>query len=311
MLYRLPLDGDRPSAIGVAGAPVDQFSFREDKADRVLNVVVRAESGGDRMWRKEVSDGTVALARIPLSEFGNGSRALGLGRYRELPSPNEDGDFTNRFVGDWLLYGSGEGWGPRSSGGSGLVAAPVRGGDARYFDLPHPVDRIEIMGPDAVVVGSTDEAMMFSTVELPAAGARLGDRYVLPDAAEAETRSHAFFYRPDPPDGTSGVLGLPVSRAGNPAYQQLFYNASSMFFLRREARRFSPLGELKPATDGFADDACVASCTDWYGNARPIFLRGRVFGLRGYELVEGRIEDGRIREVGRVDFAPPPSRRKE
>jgi hypothetical protein len=304
MVYRLPLDGGRPSAVGVTGLPVDQFSFREDARDRILNVVVRAESGGDRMWRKEVSDGAVALLRIPLADFGNGSKAVPFSRYRDLPSPDEVGDFTNRFVGDYLLYGAGSGWGPRGKGGSAVVAARVRGGEPSLFDLPHPVDRIEIMGPDAVIVGSTDRAMTFSTLELPAAGPKLGARYVLPDAAEAETRSHAFFYRPDPPSGVDGILGLPVARAGNPAYHQLFYNASSMFFLRRQNRQFDPLGELKPATAGFVDDACRASCVDWYGNARPIFLRGRVYALLGYELVEGRVEDGAIREVGRVDFAP-------
>ncbi|MDB5468944.1 MAG: putative lipoprotein [Caulobacter sp.] len=309
MVYRLPLDGSRPSAIGVAGEPADQFSFQEDARSRMLNVVVLAESGGDRMWRKTAADGAVALLRIPLAEFGDGSRALPFSRYRDLPAPTEGaGDFTNRFVGDQLLYGSGSGWGDRGPGEGRVVAVPVRGGDIRQFDMPHPVDRIEVMGPDAVIVGSTDRAMTFSTVELPSTGAKLGDRYILPDAAEAETRSHAFFYRPDPPDGTNGVLGLPVSRAGNPAYNQLFQTASSMFFLRRQARKFDPLGELKPAAEGFADDACVASCVDWYGNARPIFLRGRVYALLGYELVEGRIEEGKIHEVGRVNFAPSPNR---
>jgi hypothetical protein len=43
---------------------------------------------------------------------------------------------------------------------------------------------------------------------------------------------------------------------------------------------------------------------DWYGNARPLFLRGRVFALLGYELVEGTLDDGRLRELRRVTFAP-------
>jgi hypothetical protein len=48
---------------------------------------------------------------------------------------------------------------------------------------------------------------------------------------------------------------------------------------------------------------------DWYGNARPIFLRGRVLALMGYEIVEGAMEGGRIRERRRVSFAPrvPPA----
>ena len=51
------------------------------------------------------------------------------------------------------------------------------------------------------------------------------------------------------------------------------------------------------------DDACVASCVDWYGNARPIFIGNRVFALMGYELVEGRLASGAIHEVERVNFA--------
>jgi len=43
---------------------------------------------------------------------------------------------------------------------------------------------------------------------------------------------------------------------------------------------------------------------DWYGNARPLFLRGRIFGLLGYEIVEGRFAGDRLDEGGRVSFAP-------
>jgi len=52
------------------------------------------------------------------------------------------------------------------------------------------------------------------------------------------------------------------------------------------------------------DDGCIASCVDWYGNARPIFLGGRVFALMGYELVEGRMDGGEIETVRRVNFIP-------
>ena len=103
------------------------------------------------------------------------------------------------------------------------------------------------------------------------------------------------------------MLGLPVQRALDAAGRyDLFSSSADMLFLRREERRLSPLGALPSRSDQAVDDACVASCADWYGNARPIFLRGRVFALLGYELVEGRVEGGAIREVGRVDFAPAP-----
>jgi hypothetical protein len=54
-------------------------------------------------------------------------------------------------------------------------------------------------------------------------------------------------------------------------------------------------------------DGCVASCTDWYGNIRPIFWRDRVFALMGYELQEGDLAAGSVRTRRRVDLLTPPA----
>jgi hypothetical protein len=43
---------------------------------------------------------------------------------------------------------------------------------------------------------------------------------------------------------------------------------------------------------------------DWYGNARPLFVGARVFALLGYEIVEGRVIDGRLAETRRFSYAP-------
>ena len=53
----------------------------------------------------------------------------------------------------------------------------------------------------------------------------------------------------------------------------------------------------------FLFDFLVASCVDWYGNARPLFVRDRIIALLGYELVEGSSKGDRIAEVHRVSFA--------
>ena len=73
-------------------------------------------------------------------------------------------------------------------------------------------------------------------------------------------------------------------------------------FLGVEGLRFRDLGALRSGTASAVDDHCVASCADWYGNARPIFWRNRVFALLGYELVEGSLAGGRVRESRRADF---------
>ena len=47
------------------------------------------------------------------------------------------------------------------------------------------------------------------------------------------------------------------------------------------------------------------SCIDWYGNARPFFLGGRVFGLIATELVEADLTGGKVTERRRVDLTAP------
>ena len=45
----------------------------------------------------------------------------------------------------------------------------------------------------------------------------------------------------------------------------------------------APLGAI--ASSGVTG-TCEVSCVDWYGNTRPIFLKGRVFALMGSEIRE-------------------------
>jgi hypothetical protein len=137
-----------------------------------------------------------------------------------------------------------------------------------------------------------------------------GNSFTMPNASQGESRSHGFFYRADSADGSDGILGLPIAREVPPGFHRLFGSAASMLFLRREQRTFQMAGELESRFNTAIEDNCVASCTDWYGNARPIFAGNRVFALLGYELVEGRMGRGAIREIGRVNYAPPPERRR-
>src|SRR5574341_875432 len=97
MVYRMPLDGSGPSALGVSGSPVDQFSFLESE-DKHLNVLVRSSGSGDGMWSAERSAGDVALLRVPLSAFNDGSDNASSWDYHGLPKPGGY-TFQNRFVG--------------------------------------------------------------------------------------------------------------------------------------------------------------------------------------------------------------------
>jgi hypothetical protein len=300
-LYRLPFDGRvRPQAVGVRGAPLDQFSFGPDEKRSALNVLVQADGDGDAMWRPEVSENDLALVRIPMSSFGTGAREVPLGRYQSLPKP-VGYSIQNRHVGDYLLYGG--------DGGQRATVVALADGRVTQVPLPHDVSRLDAMGADAVVVGEAKRGLGFSTVALGPA-VRRTDTFLLASAREGETRSHAFFFRPDTPDGRSGLLGLPIARARSEGTRFLG-NSAAMQFLARADGRLADAGELEArgVASADTDDNCVASCVDWYGNARPIFWRGRVFALMGYELVEGRERGARIREMARIDFAPSGRRR--
>ena len=85
------------------------------------------------------------------------------------------------------------------------------------------------------------------------------------------------------------MVGLPVIRAGQGGYRQLWDEPAGMLYLRNNSLNLAPVGSLATRPGIGKDDGCRASSTDWYGNARPIFLRNHVFALMGYELVEGRL----------------------
>lgn len=301
IIFRMPLDGSGPSALRASGSPVDQFSFLQSE-DHHLNVLVQSHAKGDGMWRAEVAEGDAALLRIPITSFSDGSEAVPATGYRVLPKPHGYG-FQNRFVGRYLIYGTGSGWGYPTQNVDkwNLFLVDWRRGDSHQLKLAHGVDRIEQLGTDAVVVGTDGKDLHFTAVRL-ANWPELVSRYTRKQASQGELRSHGFFYKPSGED--SGILGLPISRPGRPAYRHLIDNSAAILFLRNDALQFREVGELESQPENAVNDRCRASCVDWYGNARPLFLRGRVFALLGYEIVEGSLDDGRINELRRVNYAP-------
>lgn len=316
-VYRLPLNGGRVGALRTWGAPVDQFSFKES-SDGHLNVLLRAEGKGDAMWSPEFSTGDVGMMRVPVAAFDRGVSTVRDSAFVDLPDPSGGNyyAFQNRFVGDYLLYGMGSGWGGAAQDSRGTVFAHAfaSGRDgAQQVSLAHGVDRIEAMGRDAVVVGTDGRNLHFSAIELGARPNR-GGAYVQRNASQGELRSHGFFYKPSGRD--EGTLGLPIQRGSAPGYAHLTHGSAEILFLDVDDLNFRELGALASDPRASQEDKCTVSCVDWYGNARPIFYKGRVFALLGYELVEGKINRGSIKELRRAnmlnlvtrrrDDAPPP-----
>lgn len=316
-LYRIPLDGGRPQAAAVRGMPIDQFSFREDPDAALINVMVVSDGEGEGMWGAEQARGGAALLRLPLARFGDGETEPREDDYRALPALAGGWGAQNRFVGDHLLYSdvlrkdysAGDEAAPEEEGR--ITVVPLDGGPLVRFTVPGAVGRIEQTGPDALAVSSAEDAF-FTSIDLQTPRPTISDQFVMVGSAETESRSHAFYYRPDQSsvDGSRGVLGLPVTRPGPPGRPLAPGRRNTLetiAYLRRDgAGRLRDLGWLEAGPVQRIDDGCVASCVDWYGDARPIFLGDRIFALLGYEVVEGREQGGRIRELRRIDVTPPP-----
>lgn len=301
LLFRMPLDGSSPTALRVSGGPIDQFSFLQSD-DEFLNVVVRADGRGDGMWWSGKSEGDVFLMRVSLGRFSDGSEEVPSTNYWQLPKP-QGNNFQNRFVHNYLLYGTGGGNPYNTASRENRVyLVDWRRGATQRILLPHAVERLEQMGADAVVVGSDGKDLHFTAIRL-GPEAEIVARYLRKQASQGELRSHGFFYKPDGND--SGTLGLPISMPMSAEYLNHHLKSSAaILFLRNEARQFREVGELEAQSEKAVDDKCKASCVDWYGNARPIFLRNRVFALLGYELVEGKVDNGRLTELRRINYAP-------
>ena len=285
-VFRMPLDGCAPSMLRAWGSPIDQVGFLQK--DGWLNVLVAREGDGDRMWRSGTATGDVALMRVPLSAFGGLDAQATRAQFRVLPGVRGY-QWQQRFIGDWLVYGDGAAEGrPVMHALRYASPAPVQ-----TLALPHSLERIEALGVDGLLVGNGGSDLVFTGLRLRGTRASLADAYRQPAARQGDSRTHGFFYRAG--DADTGLLGLPIVDGDN---------AASVLYLRNRALSLSPLGVLQARHEASIDDRCRASCVDWYGNARPIFLGDRVFALMGYELVEGRVERGVIRERRRVDFAP-------
>ena len=216
-------------------------------------------------------------------------------------------NLQNRYVGSFLLYGSGATWGAPECAGRATRCNALRWADSdtvQSISLPHGVDRIEALGRNAVVVGTAGKDLHFSSraprprgrdpAPLHAARRRAG-RDAQPRLL-LQARSRRRRASSDCPWSAAGARARSNCARARPRSRSCATtrSCSRSWATSRRARR----GERG------LDDGCNASCVDWYGNARPLFLRNRVFALLGYEIVEGRLDRNGVTELRRVSFAP-------
>ncbi len=314
-LVKLPIDGAMPSVLSVRGEPQNQFSMDMDAGS------FRAALDWNSAVCEPPYDAPASLVyfETPLSALGSMLGETAQGRYVPLPTPGTS-NYEARFTETHLVYGARSGWGswapdaeeaPRDNGRAVIVpladpAWPVT------VSVPHEVIRAERAGPYMALTGYRDAAgLSVSLIDLRLSEPRLASTFVMANRFESENRSHAFNSKIDP-DGT-GLIGLPTVPRSEESDRWWWWSSSSdLSYLQTDASgKLSAAGDLMatrrdPNEESPTGYECEVSCVDWYGNARPIFTGGRVLALVNSELVEGRLENGMIREIRRIDLTAKP-----
>ena len=316
LLYRVPVDGGAPGLIGARGAPPDQFGLQASGGRFHALLKDRPRNCGN----EPDPEARLAYLDFPLSRFGPTVADLEPERYTRLPGVKSH-YIADRFTDSYLVYGS---LGQSRRGHSEYSTPPAyvlpidRPQEVRPLDIRHTVIRAEQAGNDIVLTGYRDGLGLFVTLVDLNGRPRISDSVRLDHRYESEGRSHAFNSLIEA-DG-HGVMGLPtIGSEGRFSRAPWRSRASDLSFLTVDSRgQLTPIGQLERRFDyGSGDEDggsgipgyhCEVSCIDWYGNSRPIFTDGRLFGLTGTEIIEGRIDDDEIVEVQRLNIALPPAR---
>lgn len=343
LVYRIPVDGSRPGLIAARGTPPDQFAMQADA--RNLYALVRLEPA--RCQRRYSDPTRLAFVTIAQAGFAPTLAALPQSSFVGLPG-TETAQVASRFTEQYLVYGGLSRFRrglpdpnefARYDGMDEYVArqfASMRPMPAVVVPVAHPdrirtlatghtVIRADRLGDDIILTGYRDRAGLSVTLIDLDRTPRIASSVQLTGRYESEGRSHAFNSRVEP-DGSS-LMGLPtvpeVKDGGREVWRS---RASDLSFLTADARgglraagellrRFDYVDDYDETSrtedqDGVPGYQCEVSCTDWYGNSRPVFTDGRIFGLSGTELIEGQMVAGRIRELRRLNIAlsPPPAR---
>ena len=308
-LYRIPLDGGPVGVIKLKGQPIDQFSFKE--RGNSLNVVTRVTSDKSWYFSPVYGTGTTYYSSIDLDRFDSGIDELADYDYVEL-ADDDSGEWLNRFIDDKLVYVFNP-WDTEDD----TELSRIRVFDTvtqqliNDLDIFAYVEQLQAVGEHALLIGYTDEDELFyASLSLENDGRGIVDSIEVGGYDLSESRSHGFFFKKL---SQGGVFAIPADlesgdgrswkKVGGMAYERepitkMLYTHMADDLTMETAGELS--GSDKVVWSLSAD--CEVSCADWYGSSRPIFWGGRIFALMKYELVEGRLVDGEVREVQRVSL---------
>ena len=200
-----------------------------------------------------------------------------------------------RFIDGWVVAAMNDGKGYRDRSDV-LVAHELATGETHRHAVEHPIERLErLHGIGVVAITSSRDMIGMNTLVLEGGPTMVISTF--DGELGWEPRTHAFFYKPNKDPMTGGHFGVPAQSDDG------YWGAAGLaFFSVSSDGEVARVGRVEP-TDVEGPE-CETSCTDWYGQSRPVFLFDRVYALMGYELAEVAWDDGvAMQETGRLTMS--------
>lgn len=299
MLFRVPLDGGPPQALGVAGSPYYFDSFMDDGT--TLSIFVAGDSTGDDVWYSRKRTSEAALLQLPLSNFGDGSSSAPIGNYRWTPL-DSGGMPTVRLTAQALVYAVDHTAKDGRSSSAILHVVRFKASGLQRLEVPYAVDIIAPSPGGALVAGSDGRAFHVNELDL-ATGTRVTRPLELDSATLGARRGRGIFEALRANERTLGIALRSGTLQGD---DTLFEMPAAVLFFESRGNQFRAAGSLAVPADTIGPARFDPRCVEWFGSARPIWVDRRTLAVIGPWLVEGTESRGVIVESRRVRFDSRP-----
>lgn len=307
MVFKVSIKDHDLKILEARGRPFNQFGI--DTQGSRLRALIDLAPRECTAWAKTMRP---SYFSVSTRQFGT-EKTLDLrGENTSLPSFASDLSLENRFTDNHLVYSLSDRSNyrpePEELDKSAVVTiVPVdKPSNATEIMLEHSALRLERLANHAVLTGYKNaEGLSVSLLSLAQSPA-ISSTVVLENRFESEGRSHAF--NAIVKRGKTAYLGIPtILRPENAGRWWWNSESSDVSFLSLSpSKQLTDSGALI-STDQTDNGGyqCEVSCTDWYGNSRPIFTDNRIFALSGLEVIEGRLVNGLIKEHDRLRLTTP------
>lgn len=313
-VYLIPLAGGAPGVAQARGSAVDRAFRMEDGRLRAL----LGWRPNRCAWAWNAPERLVYLD-APLTHFASRLADLPERLYTPLPAAGAP-TTAARFTGRYLVYAglSRRAHAPDEDDAylqpTAAFAVPLdRPARPVRLAAPRTILRMERAGDDILLTGDA----YGSGYEISYVSLRRAPRVttlLVPGRYEAPGGQAAY--------GRWGtVIALPTSPHGFASHDgdRPRFAPDYSFFRQNAGGRLRPIGTLASRIayehdmgefEAMPDYTCDPNfCGYWEQQAAPLLVDGRLFALTGAELIEARIERGRVREVQRLDIATASARR--